>query len=457
MPRFRKNNKGSISVVAAVVAPLLVGFVGLAVDLGYAYYCRGNLIASTDAAALAGAQNINVGIGGTAISMATSYSSAGSTDYNANQGMAVTMSSGFPVLKCLTSTGVSCVGADSANAIEVQQQAVVPTFFLRLFGINSFSMSAESLASSRGGAAQELDVEIVLDTTESMNNTDQNCIVQGLSSPTREDCAVYGVQVLLSSLSPCSSSMSNCGTVTNGNVANPLDRIGLMVFPGLTNSSQTQYEYDCKTSPAPGIAKYSASPVYQIVPFSSDFRSSDTATTLSTTSDLVLTARGVSTCNEGVDAVGGMGTFYADAITAAETALANNGRSTAQKVIILISDGAANASSSNMPAGEATNQCHEGITAAQTAAAAGTWVYSISYGSSTATNPSLCTTDTPVISSCSTMQQIASDSTKYYSDTSGGDSSCVSAAHPISQLSAIFKYIATDAASTARLVPLNTT
>jgi hypothetical protein len=55
------------------------------------------------------------------------------------------------------------------------------------------------------------------------------------------------------------------------------------------------------------------------------------------------------------------------------------------------------------------------------------------------------------------MQQIASDSTKYYSDTSGGDVACTSAAHPISQLSAIFQYIATDAASTARLVPLNTT
>jgi hypothetical protein len=109
-----------------------------------------------------------------------------------------------------------------------------------------------------------------------------------------------------------------------------------------------------------------------------------------------------------------------------------------------------------MPSNEVNNQCQEGITAAQNAAAASTWVYSISYGSSTATNPSLCTTDSPAISSCSTMQQIASDPTKYFSDTSGGDAACTSDANPISDLSLIFTYIGVDA-STARLLPLDTT
>jgi hypothetical protein len=54
------------------------------------------------------------------------------------------------------------------------------------------------------------------------------------------------------------------------------------------------------------------------------------------------------------------------------------------------------------------------------------------------------------------MQQIASDATKYFSDTSGGDVACTSAANPISQLSQIFSQIGVDA-STARLLPLNTT
>ncbi|HEY3779187.1 MAG TPA: hypothetical protein VGL35_14135 [Rhizomicrobium sp.] len=54
------------------------------------------------------------------------------------------------------------------------------------------------------------------------------------------------------------------------------------------------------------------------------------------------------------------------------------------------------------------------------------------------------------------MQQIASDPTRYFSDTSGCDAACTSQANPISQLSQIFSYIGTDA-STARLLPLNTT
>jgi hypothetical protein len=123
-------------------------------------------------------------------------------------------------------------------------------------------------------------------------------------------------------------------------------------------------------------------------------------------------------------------------------------------VIILLSDGAANASTQNMPGNEVSNQCHQAITAAQNATAAGTWVYSISYGATT--NNSDCSTDTPGISPCSTMQQIASDPTKYFSDSSGGDASCISQANSLSQLSQIFAYIGVDA-STARLLPVDTT
>jgi len=41
-------------------------------------------------------------------------------------------------MKCLTSHGVSCSGPDSANAIEVKQQVVVPTFFAGLFGLKAW-------------------------------------------------------------------------------------------------------------------------------------------------------------------------------------------------------------------------------------------------------------------------------------------------------------------------------
>jgi hypothetical protein len=59
----------------------------------------------------------------------------------------------------------------------------------------------------------------------------------------------------------------------------------------------------------------------------------------------------------------------------------------------------ASASSSNMPAGKYNNQCHEAITAAQAATAAGTWVYTIAYSAATSGS---CSTDSPTISACST-------------------------------------------------------
>jgi hypothetical protein len=219
-----------------------------------------------------------------------------------------------------------------------------------------------------------------------------------------------------------------------------------MVFPGLTNTSQAAYDYDCSSTPSPAIAKYSASPVYQVLPLSSDYRSSDAATTLNTASNLVRAAQGGgSGCAQGVAAIGGVATFYADAITAAQTALVANGRSGVQKAIIFLSDGDANASSSNMTASKVNNQCHEGITAARAATAAGTWVYSIAYGASTSPTPSSCSTDTSShISACAAMQQIASDSTKFYSDTQNGSSGCTSSAHSVSELIAVFQAISTS-------------
>jgi Flp pilus assembly protein TadG len=473
---LRGDQSGVVIILAALTMTSIVGFTGFAVDVGNVYYARSKLQAATDAAALAGAQNINVGSGGTAISTATSYSAVAG-QLNASSKLPATMASGYPVLKCLTSTGVSCTGPDSANAIEVKQQATVPLYFGEVLGLSAWQISTTSLAGVKGGstATQTLDVMIVLDTTASMNNADTSCTIAGA---TAEDCALAGIRNLLSynagppisGLWPCSPGLTSCGAVVSGNVANPVDRVGLVVFPPLTNAAQIPHEYQCASSPAPTMAYYNASPagVYEIIPLSSDYRTSDTATTLNTSSDLVIAARGgASGCQQGLTAVGGSGTFYADAITAAQAVLTSTGRPTAQKVIIMLSDGDANAGTSDpthISAAEKANECHEGITAAQAATAAGTWVYSVFYSSGTTLTtptPTSCSTDTASpISACSTMQQIASKPSMFFADPAG-TSSCTSAANPTyTSLSQIFTQIATQASSldtSARLLPLGTT
>jgi len=426
------DRHGTVAIMAAGVITGVAGLAALSVDIGNVARAQQQLQNTADLAAMAGAANITAGTG---IATANAYSAV-ATDQNASSGMTVTMASGYPVLKCFTSTGVSCGGSSSANAIVVKQQATVPLYFAPIFGINSVQISATSTAGAGGGKPNALDVMIILDTTASMNTSDANC---SISNATREDCALAGVRSLLSGFWPSQ------------------DQVGLMVFPGLTNSTQVPYEYDCSSSPNPAIAKYSASPVYQIIALSTDYKTSDSTTTLNTNSNLVKAVRGgASGCTQGLTAVGGVATFYADAITAAQNTLTTKGRSGVQKVIILLSDGDANASSSNMPSAEKNNQCHEAITAAQTATTAGTWVYSIAYGASTSATPSSCATDSPAISACSTMQQIASDSTKFYADTSGGSNNCTSTANSISELVGIFQNVGSSV-TVPRLLPNNTT
>jgi hypothetical protein len=212
------------------------------------------------------------------------------------------------------------------------------------------------------------------------------------------------------------------------------------VFPGVQNSTQAAKDYACPGS-NPTTVAYNATPDYLIVGLSNDYRTSNSATTLNPSSNLAKAVDGVPGCN-GLAAVGGFGTYYADVITAAQATLTTTGRAGVQKVIVFLSDGDANATSANVGNSKAASQCHQGITAAQTATAAGTWVFTAAYGSPTAATPSSCSTDTSSpISACTTMQTMASTSAKFFADTVGGSSSCTSNINASSDIIGIFTAI----------------
>src|SRR6185437_524119 len=96
----------------------------------------------------------------------------------------------------------------------------------------------------------------------------------------------------------------------------------------------------------------------------------------------------------------------------------------------------------NIAATKATNECHAAIAAAQTATAAGTWVYSLAYGAVTVGKPDHCPTDSAYITPCQTMQQIASDATKFYSDSQNLTNGCSAGTQSISDLVSVFKSVA---------------
>jgi len=445
----------------------MLGLAGLVFDMGLIYTAQLTLNSSTQAAALAGAEAMALP-GASQTSVAAAVQSLSSVSGGANASSLLTgaaIASGYPAMSCLstmsTTLAVSCYGVSSTNAISVRQTASAPVYFLRLFGAGSFSLSATATAAMRGSTSSPYNVAIVLDTTHSMTSLDSasNC------SNTRISCALSGVQVLLKTLSPCSPALSTCGTVTNGNVPNSMDRVSLFVFPPVTTAT-VSHEYDCTGTVTTAAYSYPlpATATYQAVGFVSDYRSSDRASSLSTSSRLIAAVKGTSgtPC---LQVIGGYGTYYAQAITSAQAALVAEQISFpgSKNVMIILSDGDASASSSDMPGSSPTSgtymssaqECHQAITAAQNAANAGTRVYTVAYGAAA----SGCGTDTSsAITPCQTMERMASSSTYFYSDytATGGSSTCIASSQPTTSLNQIFQSIGLDL-TISRLIPNNTT
>jgi Flp pilus assembly protein TadG len=466
--RARKGRRGQVLILFTLWVPMFFGMTALVVDFGRIYYFNNELTASTQAAALAGAYAMSQtgATTATATAAVTSYSGT-SGDLNVASNISgAAIVSGYPKFKCLTTLttvyGIQCYGPSSSNAISVAEQVKVPLFFIPMFGGPSATITAVATAAMRGATVAPYNVAIIVDSTASMNDTDSdsNC------NSTRISCALSGVRILLSGLSPCSPSLSSCGASSGGNVANSVDRVTLLTFPPVTATSVAD-DYNCgSTNPTivPYAYPFPATSTYQILGFQSDYRTSDAATSLNSSSNLVTAVGGRSGCS-GLLAIGGDGTYYAQSIYAAQAYLvaAQSLYPTSKNVIVMLSDGNANAVAAKMPGASTTSgvyvstlqECHQAVTAAQAAAAAGTRVYAVAYGA----EASGCTTDTsPSITPCQTMEGIASSPSYFFSDytATGGDSTCISASQPVTGLNQIFQVIATDLTE-VKLIPNNTT
>jgi uncharacterized membrane protein len=72
--RTARAQRGQILPIVAVALVALLGICAFSIDVGYAYYAKRQLQAATDAAALAGAQDLPNAV--TAVSTATSTAPA---------------------------------------------------------------------------------------------------------------------------------------------------------------------------------------------------------------------------------------------------------------------------------------------------------------------------------------------------------------------------------------------
>jgi len=509
--RAYKDESGQIITWAsfAMMTAILV-MAGLAIDIANAYAIRNQIQAAANAAALAGAMSLP---NTSATTQANAYSaSTGSLNlYNSQAN--VKTSTSLLCLNTLKALGGGCNAPANANAVQVQQTVAVPTYFMRIFGVSSLTVTAVGTAAAKGAVSTPHNIAVIVDATLSMDSKDTSC-----GGITQMACALQGVQKLLNGLAPCGPlGTSPCGTAGTG-----FDKVALFTFPNITVGTasidygcttaipasqgtypnKTTYDHDSSfgyysmqpmtpwggvptatgySYPTVGATTYapsgSTTPTYQVTPFLSDYQSSYAPpnSPLSSTSILVKAAGGVSGCGGMAppNYDGNYGTYYAGVIYAAQSALTyqKSLNTNSQNVLILLSDGDSTAPSPSnspnssypampSPAGSSgtypsySKECAQAVTAALYAASQGTVVYSVAYGSES----SGCSSDSGAISPCTTMSSIAQPSNNYFSDVAvgGSDPGCTSSWRSVSTLNQIFTEIASDL-TTSRLIPNGTT
>jgi Flp pilus assembly protein TadG len=357
--KLRHETSGQVFAWAVVSMVAILGMCGFVVDLGHAMLVNRQLQMTTNAAALAGAEDLPSTSYQT---FAKTYSSNVSTDDNyisTNLSGVTTNVAGYCSSK-VTSWGIDCqtINGTSVNALTVTQQVTIPTYFISVLGIDSITLTSVASAAWKGAARDPYNVAIIVDTTASMQDADgdaSNC-----GSASRVACSMQGVVTLLEYLSPCSPTFTTCPTVSaawpSANITQPIDEVALYTFPSLVNTTDAQGDANCTvkmTSPTnsvttgtgnnqvttyngtisyynyPGssLTAPSPDPVYQIVGFSSDYSANDNShDSLISSSYLVEAAGGGSntTCTYntaqtggvrgGIQDVGGASTYYAGVV-----------------------------------------------------------------------------------------------------------------------------------------------
>jgi Flp pilus assembly protein TadG len=379
----RRHQRGQSLVLVVISMTVLLGMAALVLDLGLGWYAKRQLQASVDAAALAGAQELpsNANAVATAHEYILKNPTRGVFDLQDTT-----------TTKCL-STAPGCA---PVNALTVKATAKADTAFARIFGITTMTVGAKATACQPCGA-KPLDIVIVLDRTGSM----------GQGSGKIEN-AKAGIMTFLSFL--------DAGTA----------QVGLAILPPATSLASR-----CTTG---ADANYdSVNSKYLVVPLSNDFKVNGA---INNSSNLVQTIN----CQ-----TAGGSTHYSLAIQAAQAELSAHGRPGVQKVIVFLTDGAANTGPHFFSPGniELTRPCQSGVNSAAAAKAAGTWVYTIGYsiGGDICQKDRQAGAESPAITPDQALSQMASGPSNYYVRPDTG------------QLNTIFTQIAADISSgSSRLV-----
>jgi Flp pilus assembly protein TadG len=154
--KIRKNERGQIFALIAVLIGVLILFVGLAIDFGEAYVTKTTLNKAVDAATLAAMRNLNLGES----TAATDAVAAFKANYQSVPGLGTVPT---PTVTWFTSS--PCISGNTC--VTISATTSINTSFIRIFGSQYSTLNISDSATAQ---RNPLVMSLVLDKSGSMNN-----------------------------------------------------------------------------------------------------------------------------------------------------------------------------------------------------------------------------------------------------------------------------------------------
>ena len=399
---FRRADSGQVMPLIAFFMVTLLIFCGCVIDFGNAYRVQKALQASTDAAAIAGAGQLTLSYPANAANAIATAKAYGASTGGKN------VIAGVPAGNVTVTVTSSCVVSNpnlpcsGTNTITVKQNASVPTYFLGVLGYKSIPLSTSASACSPCDVLP-LDIALVVDRTGSMAGFPFTQLKDGILTGFLPGLSASEDSVSLSLLPPDSNGTAD------------------------VCSAQSSNSYN------------SAKALYTVVDMSNNYQ--DSKGNLLSSSPLISALN----CMKA-----GGGTDYSNAMESAYTEMTADGRAGVSKVMVILSDGAAN-TGQNCPAKNANgtwpstndphckNPCGHAVADATAYKAAGWMIFTILYNDGQGNEACQAwngNNETPSITPAQAMQQMASPN-EYFLDPNP------------SQLTSIFQQISSDMAAGA--------
>jgi uncharacterized membrane protein len=143
--RLRRDASGQSMVLAAIMLPVVIGFAGFAVDVGYAFSYKKQMQTAADSAAMAGAYAVKTdsSMDSAALDGVVGIASSNRGFTNGSGGIVVSVCRPGVDLSCPTSFSY----APADGAVKVTISLVKDSFFAKIFNFNWTTKIASAVAS----------------------------------------------------------------------------------------------------------------------------------------------------------------------------------------------------------------------------------------------------------------------------------------------------------------------